>query len=299
MDLLTLWQTLPLRLDHTFITVFGQHLLQFGSDTAGKGFPVRYYGLMYIIGFMVNLTLLKRLCRSGRLDIFESDMENLSLWIIIGILLGGRLGYIFFYNFAYYSRHVSEIFLPYSGGHFTGISGMSFHGAILGGTLLGTLYTLLKRLDWRECANAVFYVVPLGYTFGRFGNFMNGELYGRPTDSALGMFFPDDPKTLRYPSQLFEMLGEGILLFVILHILRRFAPTRNLMMPLYLIGYGIIRFFIEFYREPDAHIMLNSIGLSRGQMLCAAMVVIGAAIIPFFLSRRPSAAARTTSDVNA
>ncbi|MCL1946036.1 MAG: prolipoprotein diacylglyceryl transferase [Chitinivibrionia bacterium] len=285
MDFIAFWQTLPLHLDPTFITIFGEKMLQRGTDLSGAGFAIRYYGLMYIIGFMVNIALLKKMCRKQEVAVFESEMENLCIWIIAGIMLGGRLGYVLFYNLTYYSQNLGEIFLPFAGGKFVGISGMSFHGAVIGGTLLGTIYVLIKKLDWKECANAVFFVAPLGYTFGRFGNFMNGELYGRQTSSAIGMYFKDDPTVLRFPSQLFEMLGEGILLFAILCAFRKFSLTKNLMTPLYLIGYGIIRFFIEFYREPDAHIMLNSLGFSRGQMLCSAMIILGIAMIPFFVAK--------------
>ena len=283
MDFITFWQTLPLYIDPTFVTIFGEKLFQFGTDFSGKGFGIRYYGLMYIIAFAVDIWLLKKMCKKGELDIDENKMENLCMSVIIGILLGGRIGYVLFYNFDYYIHNLSEIFLPFVDGKFVGISGMSFHGAIIGGILAGTIYVFMQKLNWKECVNAVFFVVPLGYTFGRFGNFMNGELYGRETNSIIGMYFPNDPTNLRFPSQFFEMFGEGILLFAILCVFRKIPATRNLMMPLYFVGYGVIRFFIEFYREPDAHIMLNAFGLSRGQMLCAAMVISGIVLIPIFM----------------
>ncbi|MDR0304971.1 MAG: prolipoprotein diacylglyceryl transferase [Chitinispirillales bacterium] len=286
MNFITFWQTLPMHLDPTLITIFGEHIIRWGTDFSGKGFPVNYYGLMYIIGFAANIGLLQNMCRSGEFDIEESELENLCMCIIIGILFGGRIGYVLLYNFDYYVQNLSEIFLPFNNGKFIGISGMSFHGAIVGGILCGTLYVVIKKLNWKECANAVFFTVPMGYTFGRFGNFMNGELYGRKTDSAIGMYFPSDPTNLRYPSQLFEMIGEGILLFLILCFLRKFCSAKNLMTPFYLIGYGVIRFFIEFYREPDAHIGLNSFGFSQGQILCTVMIVAGIILIPIFTRRQ-------------
>lgn len=293
MDFFTFWQTLPLHLDPTFITVFGKQIFQFGTDLSGSGFPIRWYGLMYIVGFAVNIGLLTRMCRKGEINVFETDMENLCIWIIVGILLGGRFGYVLFYNLDYYLHNLSEIFLPFSDGKFVGISGMSFHGAVIGGTIFGTVYTIIKKLDFKECANSIFFVAPLGYSFGRFGNFMNGELYGRKTDSAIGMYFPDDPHTLRYPSQLFEMFGEGFLLFGILWILRKIHATKNLIMPFYFIGYGAIRFFIEYFREPDAHIGLNALGFSQGQMLCAAMILAGILLIPFFVKKPEENLAKT------
>ena len=286
MDFLTFWQTLPLHLDPAVVTIGGKHILQLGTDRSGAGFPILWYGFMYIVGFAVNIGMLKKLCRRGDVNILENDMENLCIWIIIGILLGGRFGYVFLYNFSYYIQNLSEIILPFADGKFVGISGMSFHGAVIGGTLFGTIYTIIKKLDWKECANAVFFVAPLGYAFGRFGNFMNGELYGRQTDSPIGMYFPADPQVLRLPSQLFQMFGEGFALFGLLWLLRKFIPaTKNLMMPFFFIGYGAIRFFIEFYREPDAHIGLNSLGLSQGQMLCAAMILAGMILLPFFMRK--------------
>ena len=183
-------------------------------------------------------------------------------------------------------NNLSEIFLPFSDGQFVGIAGMSFHGAVIGGSLLGTIYIIIKKLDWKECANAVFFATPLAYSFGRFGNFMNGELYGRQTSSPIGMYFPSDPHKLRYPSQLFEMFGEGLLLFGILWIFRKIPATKNLMMPFFFIGYGAIRFFIEYFREPDAHIGLNSLGFSQGQVLCAIMILIGIILIPFFVRKK-------------
>ena len=287
MDFITFWQTLPMRIDPTLITIFGERLIQWGTDFSGRGFPIRYYGLMYIVGFSAVIWLLERMRRSGEFNIEESKLENLCMCIIAGILIGGRFGYVLFYNLDYYAQNFSEIFLPFADGKFVGISGISYHGGAIGGLLGATIYTNVAKLNWAECINSVFYAAPLGYTFGRFGNFMNGELYGRKTTSAIGMYFPSDPTNLRYPSQLFEMFGEGILLFSILWLLRKFFSAKNLMMPFYLIGYGVIRFFIEFYREPDAHIGLT-FGVSRGQMLCAAMIVFGAATIPFFLKRKES-----------
>lgn len=286
MDFLTFWQTLPLHLDPTFLTIGGKQILQFGTDMSGAGFPIRWYGLMYIVGFVVNIGLLKKMCRKGEVNILENIMENFCIWIIIGILLGGRFGYVLFYNLDYYMNNLSEILLPFSDGQFVGIAGMSFHGAVIGGTIFGTIYTLVKKLDWRECANAVFFVAPLGYSFGRFGNFMNGELYGRETTNPIGMYFPSNQNILRYPSQLFEMFGEGFLLFGILWIFRKIPVTKNLMMPFFFIGYGTIRFFIEYFREPDAHIGLNSLGFSQGQMLCAAMILTGIILIPFFVRKK-------------
>jgi len=286
MDFITFYQSLPLRLDPTFITLFGQKIIQFGSDMSGAGFAVRYYGLMYVFAFLTGISLLKKMAKRHEVDASANDMENLCMWAIVGLLIGARLGFVVFYNWEFFSQNLGQIFIPFANGQFVGIAGMSFHGGVIGGTVFGIIYMIMRKLDIRECLNAVFFAVPLCQGIGRFGNFMNGELYGRITASQIGMFFPSDPDNLRYPSQLFQMFGEGFALFLILLLLRKvWEPSKKIMMPLYFIGYGIIRFFIEFFREPDAHIGLNALGLSRGQMLCAAMIITGIVIIPFFLRK--------------
>jgi len=291
MDFITFWQTLPLHLDPTFVTIFGERILQFGT---GDGFTVRYYGLMYIVAFLTGISFLKKMCRDKEVgNVLPHEMENLCMWAIVGLMLGARLGFVFFYQWSHFSQNLSQIFVPFSDGQFIGISGMSFHGGVIGGLLFGTIYMIIKKMDIKNCVNAIFFAVPLGQAFGRLGNFMNGELYGRITTSPIGMYFQADPTNLRYPSQLFQMFGEGFALFLILLLLRKlWEPSKKIMMPLYFIGYGTIRFFIEFFREPDIQIGLNALGLSRGQMLCAAMAIIGLAMIPFFVRKSKAVVAK-------
>ena len=187
-----------------------------------------------------------------------------------------------FYNLGYYAQHPLDAILPFSfdgGIHFTGISGMSYHGGLIGSFLSGSYYIHREKLNYWLVVNLTFLSVPLGYTWGRLGNFLNGELYGRPTDHPIGMLFPmDKSQLLRHPSQLYEMAFEGVALFAALVFLRRFSSLKNHTMALYIMGYGLVRFCIEFFREPDAHIGLNAFGASRGQLLCAAMVLIGLAL---------------------
>ena len=212
----------------------------------------------------------------------KPQLESVMTWLIAGVLVGARLGYVLFYNLDYYITRPLEILLPFSfsgGFHFTGISGMSYHGGLIG-SFLFTSYAIKKqKLDYWKTVNTIFLTVPLAYTFGRLGNFINGELYGRVTESAIGMLFPlarDNPAVLRHPSQLYEMCFEGFVLFGIIYALWRVFPkTREHVMAIYLAGYGIARFFIEFFREPDAHITLT-LGMTRGQTLCAAMVLSAA-----------------------
>jgi len=261
----TWWNLIPQHMSPTAITLLG--------------FPVRWYGLMYLAAFFTCYQVIWHYIRKDKLPITKEQLDGLATWVIAGILIGARLGYVLFYNLEYYAAHPLDAILPFSfdgGFHFTGISGMSYHGGLIGSFLSGSYYIRREKLNYWQVVNLTFLSVPLGYTFGRLGNFINGELYGRPTQSEIGMLFPmDKTQLLRHPSQLYEMTFEGVVLFFLLVLLRRFAALKNHTMALYLIGYGTARFVIEFFREPDAHIGLNAIGASRGQLLCAAMIFAG------------------------
>lgn len=264
----TWWNLIPQHMSPTAITLFG--------------FPVRWYGLMYLAAFFTCYQVIWHYIRKDKLSITKEQLDGLATWVIAGILIGARLGYVVFYNLGYYVQHPLDAVLPFSfdgGLHFTGISGMSYHGGLIGSILSGSYYIRREKLKYWQTINLTFLSVPLGYTFGRLGNFINGELYGRPTDAAIGMLFPmDKTQLLRHPSQLYEMTFEGVVLFFILVFLRRFAAVKNHTMACYLMGYGVARFCIEFFREPDAHIGLNAIGASRGQILCAVMILSGLAL---------------------
>ncbi len=267
-------------MEYSWWNLIPQHM----SPTAVElfGFPVRWYGLMYLAAFFTCYQVIWHFIRKDKLPISKEQLDGLATWVIAGILIGARLGYVVFYNLPYYAQHPLESVLPFSlenGFRFTGISGMSYHGGLIGAFLSGSYYIRREKLDYWMATNLTFLAVPLGYTFGRLGNFINGELYGRPTDSPIGMLFPmDHTQQLRHPSQLYEMLFEGVILFFVLVGLRRIGKLRHHMMALYLVGYGSVRFVIEFFREPDAQIGLNSIGASRGQLLCAAMIIAGGAL---------------------
>lgn len=260
------WQHLPASIDPV--------LFRFG------GFRVQYYGLMYIVAFGLTYLLVRvRLRTETRFDITIDQVQDLLTVMILGVIVGGRLGYVLFYNFAHYLRHPLEIVLPFrwtNGFEFTGIAGMSFHGGLIA-VLLGVwLYVRKHGLDYRDVGDLFAPAVPLGYTFGRLGNFINGELYGRVTDAPIGMHFPLAPGTaLRHPSQLYEAGLEGLLLFAVLWSLRRRALPRGAMLAFYLVGYGAVRLLVEFFRQPDAQLGFIVFGLSMGQLLCLAMIVAG------------------------
>ncbi|MCF7805830.1 MAG: prolipoprotein diacylglyceryl transferase [Candidatus Marinimicrobia bacterium] len=259
------WQYLPAKMDPVIFTI--------GS------FQLRWYGTMYIVAFAVTYILTQYRVKDEDLEYSQEVIENFFMYAIIGVLVGGRLGYVLFYNFGYYLLHPLEIILPVrfgNGVEFTGISGMSYHGGVIG-VILAFVYVSKKHnLNFFRFTDLVAPAIPLGYMFGRIGNFINGELYGRVTDVSWGMYFPLDPTgQLRHPSQLYEAFFEGLFLFAILWIIRKRTPFQGFLPGLYLIGYGVVRFFIEFYRMPDEHLGLVFLGMTAGQILCLAMIAGG------------------------
>ncbi|MDO4947856.1 MAG: prolipoprotein diacylglyceryl transferase [Fibrobacter sp.] len=249
-------------------------------------FPVRWYGIMYIFAFVTAYLTLWHINKKDKLGYTKDQFDSLFTWIIAGIILGARLGYVIFYKPGYYLANPTEILLPMThdalGYHFSGIAGMSYHG----GLILGIVFTIIglkrNKMDVWQGLNLCFLAAPLAYTWGRWGNFINGELYGEVTTSAIGMYFPlahDSSLAnpiLHHPSQLYEMCFEGVILFVLLYNLRRIPPLKDKMPCLYLMGYGLFRFFIEFFRKSDAHLGRNDLfGMSRGQTLCSVMVLSG------------------------
>ncbi len=269
------WQHLP---QHISPVIF-----QIGS------FKLQYYGLMYLVAFAITYGLvLYRLKHEDRFRITRQQVNDLTTVIILGLMVGARLGYVVFYNLAYFLKHPLEIFLPFefsNGITFTGISGMSYHGGLIGILIAAWLFARKNGICLRDIADLYIPGIPLGYTFGRLGNFINGELYGRITAAPIGMYFPLAPeKALRHPSQLYEAFLEGLFLFAVMWTIRKQRAPQGAMLAFYLIGYGVVRFFIEFYREPDAHIGFVVGGFSMGQLLCAAMIAAGAFL--FFCLRR-------------
>ena len=273
----TWWNLIPTYFDGTAI--------QLGN------FPIRWYGLMYLFAFATCYAVIWRTNVKEKIGITKEQMDSFATWVIGGILVGARLGYVLFYNPQHYFAHPLEILLPFryddlQGFYFVGISGMSYHGGLLGAILFGITGIKRNKLPLWKLLNLGFLAVPLGYSWGRWGNFVNGELYGEVTTSPMGMLFPmTHDLQLRHPSQLYEMCFEGLILFAILFTLRRFPLFRNQMMALYLMGYGIFRFFIEFFRHPDNFLGRNDFfQMSRGQTLCSIMITAG--IILFIMEYR-------------
>jgi phosphatidylglycerol:prolipoprotein diacylglycerol transferase len=260
------WQHLPEHMDPV--------ILQIGS------FRLQYYGLMYLVAFGTTYALASyRIRKEARWEFSQEHLQGVLTAMIIGLVIGARLGYVLFYNLSYYAKHPLEIILPFSfngGLHFTGISGMSYHGGLIC-TIVGAWWYIRKHhLNFRDMADLLIPCIPLGYTFGRFGNFINGELWGRITNVPWGMYFPSGGPFLRHPSPLYEACGEGILLFAVLWPLRHRLPhPPGAMLAYYLAGYGGIRFIIEFFRQPDEQLGFIFLSFSMGQVLCSVMIAAG------------------------
>ena len=242
-------------------------------------FQLRYYSLMYIVAFVLVYFLVIYRIKNEKYKYTAEDIQDYLVWAMIGVLLGARLGYVLIYNFVYYLQHPLEIFLPFSfadGIRFIGISGMSYHGGVIGVIIMSVLFCRKRKIDFWKFADLICPAIPLGYTFGRLGNFINGELFGRATTMPWGMYFPlDATNTLRHPSQLYEAAFEGIFLFIILWLLRKKTGVNGYLLGLYIFGYGLARFIVEFFREPDFAVGLISIG----QFLCLLMMLAGIMIL--------------------
>lgn len=295
------------------------------------GLPIRWYGLMYLVGFAVTYLLMQYQVKRQNLAVDKDTTLNLFFWGIIGLLVGARLFAVTIYDSSgYYLRNPLRIILPFMRVEgrivFTGLQGMSYHGGLVGAIVGAVVYCRVKGISALRWGDMIVAGVPLGYTFGRLGNFINGELYGRVTDVAWGVVFPaaerfpaaevwvqeyasridmDISSTAlvnlpRHPSQLYEAFFEGVFLWVVLWLfLRKRKPFDGFLVAAYVMGYGIVRFFIEYAREPDKGLgypirfvqVENSVSqftvwnFTTGQILCFLMLVGGALSLFVFRAR--------------
>ncbi len=244
---------------------------------------VRWYGLMYVLAFVLFVVLGRiHLKRRPDMGFTANDLDDLLFYGILGVILGGRLGYIVFYKASYYLAHPIEIFYVWQGG-------MSFHGGFLGVLFAMWLYGRRTNRTFFQVTDFIAPLVPTGYAAGRLGNFINGELPGRVTDSNVipwAMWFPqmDALPTARHPSQLYQLALEGLLLFVVLWVYSKKPRPVGAVSALFLIGYGAGRFITEFAREPDAFLGFLALGFSMGQWLSLPMIVAG--IVLFVISTK-------------
>ncbi|MDA1353675.1 MAG: prolipoprotein diacylglyceryl transferase [bacterium] len=233
-------------------------------------FQLRWYGLMYVIGIMGGFQIARR-TMTRDLKIPEEAQYNMLTGIILGVLLGGRLGYILFYDLSHYLSNPVSMVAIWQGG-------MSYHGAAIGAALGLSFVARRAKVSVLPMLDLLAWLSTIGIGLGRIANFINGELYGRVTDVAWAMVFPAGGPLPRHPSQLYESFGEGLVLFLLLWWVRkRFNPVPGALFCLYLIGYGVVRFMIEFVRNPDAQLGTVLGVLTMGQLLCITMIVLGAA----------------------
>jgi phosphatidylglycerol:prolipoprotein diacylglycerol transferase len=241
---------------------------------------IRWYGLMYALGFLASYFLISKQKRARQLGLQGATLQNLIFYLALGLIIGARFGYILLYqymNLGVYFRDPLEIIAVWHGG-------MSFHGGLVGALVSGILYCRWHHLPLWEVGDVVIVTAPIGLLLGRLGNFINGELYGRPSTVPWAMVFPTGGPLPRHPSQLYEAALEGVLLFVILWKLKDRTFRPGAIVCFFLGGYGILRFVAEFFRQPDPQIGLFWGIFSMGQILCSAMIV-GAVILWMFLPK--------------
>lgn len=245
---------------------------------------IRWYALMYVLGFFASYMLIARQPRARRLGLQGALLQDLIFYLALGLILGARLGYILFYqfpNFSQYLRHPLEIIAIWHGG-------MSFHGGLIGAILICILFCRRRQLPFWQVADIVIVTAPIGLGLGRLGNFINGELFGRPSHMPWAMVFPLGGHIPRHPSQIYEAALEGALLFIILWCLKDLRLRPGTMVCFFLCGYGLMRFLAEFFRQPDPQIGLFWGLFSMGQMLCLIMILT-AITLRILLPNRPDA----------
>ncbi|MBF0359330.1 MAG: prolipoprotein diacylglyceryl transferase [Magnetococcales bacterium] len=233
---------------------------------------IRWYGVMYSLAFILGWPLLKNRAKRLNAKLSEETLGDLLLWVLLGVVLGGRIGYVIFYQPSFYISDPLAIFRVWEGG-------MAFHGGLLGVIISCCLFARRNKITCSLLVDMLVPIVPLGLLLGRIGNFINGELWGRVTDVSWGMVFPGAGYLPRHPSQLYEALLEGVVLFAVLWWLGRKARPPGYLFGVFILGYGICRFIVEFFREPDAHLGFLSMGMTMGQWLSLPMLMVGAALL--------------------
>ncbi|MBU1228718.1 MAG: prolipoprotein diacylglyceryl transferase [Proteobacteria bacterium] len=229
----------------------------------------RWYGIMYAVGFSLAWFLARRRAAKPGSGWTAMQVDDLITWGVLGVVLGGRLGYVLFYDLSYYLSNPLESLSIWRGG-------MSFHGGVAGVILVAWLYGRSIGKSLLEVGDFIAPLVPPGLLAGRLGNFINGELWGRVTDSPLGMVFPTGGPLPRHPSQLYEAALEGLALFVILWAYSARPRARGAVGGLFLLGYGVFRFVVEFFRQPDVQLGFVAFDwMSMGQVLCLPMIGLG------------------------
>jgi len=263
-------------------------------------FAVRWYALAYIVGIIAGWFYARAIVASERLwggpaPLTVLDFDDFVVWITLGIILGGRIGYVLFYNLPLFAAHPLQIFEIWTGG-------MSFHGGVTGCAVAIVLFALRRHIPMLSLADVTAGVAPIGLFLGRLANFINGELWGRPTDVPWAMIFPSGGPAPRHPSQLYEATLEGVVLFIVLGLLMRRGALKRpgTVTGAFLLGYAVARTTCEFFREPDVQLgfLWGSQWLTMGMLLCIPLAIAGIAILAYAIRRQPAAKAGRRAAAN-
>ncbi len=240
---------------------------------------VRWYGMMYLFGFVGGYFMMCHIAKMRKYEgVTNETVSDLLFYGVLGVVLGGRIGYTLFYNSSYYFRHPLEILYVWEGG-------MSFHGGLIGVITVLLLFCWRRHLPVLMVGDLVVSAVPIGLGFGRIGNFINGELWGRVTDVPWAMVFPGGGAQPRHPSQLYEAGLEGVVLLLVIYLLHRFGVRRGVPSFTFVSLYGIFRFCVEFFRQPDSQLGFLWGGATMGQLLSLPMIVVGFCGLAYVLKR--------------
>lgn len=245
---------------------------------------VRWYGVMYVLGFIASYFLIQAQKRARQIGLVGTVAQDLIFYLALGVIIGGRLGYILFYeynDFGAYIKNPLEIIATWHGG-------MSFHGGLIGCVIAGWFFARRRKMPFAALADCTIVTAPIGLGLGRLGNFINAELLGRPSDLPWAMIFPDGGPIPRHPTQLYEVLVEGVLLFIILWTLRKRQFKDGMMVVFFLLFYGVFRFIIEFFKEPDPQLGFLLKYFTMGQLLCIAMIAAAALLAVLVHRSRPA-----------
>lgn len=246
----------------------------------------RWYGLMYVIGFILGYFIIRTEARRKKLALDNEAVADLIFYLAVGVVLGGRIGYVLFYDLTSYISNPLKIFYVWEGG-------MSFHGGLLGVTVAAFVFSKVRKTSFIDIGDMAAVAAPVGLGLGRIGNFINGELFGRVTSVPWGMIFPAGGPVPRHPSQIYEALLEGLLLFLLVRFISRAIDARGVAMAAFLAGYALFRSFVELFRQPDSQLGLFWGHFSMGQLLSLPVFIASVSMIVWIYMKKRKKEGRT------